>query len=148
MRPGRRYSSVIVALVMAVTLVSAPVALAVFSHTATGGPLTVASAALAAPGSVKAAQVSCRTNRTPEIEVSWSATGSTYATSYTVERATASTGPYTSAGSVPIGETSYTDKSGSLGYSTTYYYRVATVFHSWSTSSTSASVKTLGKSCL
>lgn len=129
---------------MAVTLASAPVALAVFAHTAAGGPLTVTSATLAAPGSVKATQVSCRTNKTPEIEVSWSATSSTYA----VERATASSGPYTSLGSVAIGETSYTDKSGSLGYSTTYYYRVSSVFHSWSTSSTSASVKTLSKFCL
>jgi fibronectin type 3 domain-containing protein len=148
MRPGRRYSSAIVALVMTVTLASAPVALAVFGHTATGGPLTLASATLAAPGSVKAAQVGCRTNKTPEIEVSWSATSSTYATSYTVERATTGSGPYTSVASVPIGETSSTDKSASLGYSTTYYYRVTTVFHSWSTSSTSASVKTLSKYCL
>ncbi len=148
MRPGRRYSSVIVALVMAVTLASAPVALAVFAHTAAGGPLTVASATLAAPGNVKASQISCRTNKTPEIEVSWSATSSTYATSYSVERATASSGPYTALGSAAVGETSYTDKSVSLGYSTTYYYRVSSVFHSWSTSSTSASLKTLSKYCV
>jgi hypothetical protein len=149
MRPARTYTrAAILAIVACVLLASAPVALAAFIHSATGGPLTVASATLAAPGSVKAAQINCRTNKTPEIEVSWSATSSTYATSYSVERATASSGPYTSLSSVAIGETSYTDKSGSLGYSTTYYYRVSSVFHSWSTTSTSASVKTLGKLCV
>jgi fibronectin type 3 domain-containing protein len=148
MRPGRTYTRVaILAILACVLLAGAPVALAVFTHTVTGGPLTVASATLASPGSVKATQVNCRTNRTPEVEVSWSETSSTYASSYTVERATASSGPYTSVASVPIGETSYTDKSGSLGYSTTYFYRVIAVFHSWSTSSTGASVKTLTRLC-
>jgi hypothetical protein len=138
----------ILAMVACVLLAGAPVALALFTHTATGGPLTVASATLAAPGSVKAAQVSCRTNKTPEVEVSWSATSSAYATSYTVERATASAGPYTSVSSVPIGETAYTDKGASLASSTTYYYRVSAVFRSWNAASTSGSVKTLSKSCV
>ncbi|HSZ06099.1 MAG TPA: hypothetical protein VK778_12995 [Solirubrobacteraceae bacterium] len=149
MRPARTYTrAAILAIVACVLLASAPVALAAFTHSATGGPLTVASATLAAPGSVKATQASCRIDKGPEVEVTWSATGSTYATSYTVERATASSGPYTSLASVPIGERAYTDKSNSLGYSTTYYYRVTTVFYSWSTSSTSASVKTLGRLCV
>jgi hypothetical protein len=129
-------------------LASAQVALAVFTHTATGGPLTVATATLAPAKGLAAVQVNCRTNKTPEIEVSWTATSSTYATSYTVERATLSTGPYTAVGSVAIGKTSYTDKSGSLGYSTTYYYRVAAVYESWSATSTAASVKTLDQLCL
>lgn len=128
-------------------LASAQAALAVFTHIATGGPLTVATSTLAAPGKVSAAQVNCRVSKTPEIEVSWSASSSSYATSYTVERATASSGPYTSESSVAIGKTSYIDSSGSLGYSTTYYYRVSTVYHSWTAQSTTASVKTLNKNC-
>jgi hypothetical protein len=140
-------SSAILALLATAMLVSAQVALAAFTHTAAGGPLTLTAATLVAPGNVTVTQVSCRSNKTPEIEASWSATSSGYATSYTVERATASGGPYTSLGSVPIGETSYIDKSGSLAYSTTYYYRTAAVFHSWSATSTAASVKTLSKFC-
>jgi hypothetical protein len=129
-------------------LASAQVALAVFTHAATGGPLTLVTATLAPAKGLAAAQVNCRTNKTPEIEVSWTATSSTYATSYTVERATASAGPYTSLGSVAIGKTSYTDKSASLTYSTTYYYRVAAVYASWTATSTTASVKTLNSLCL
>ncbi|HSZ14641.1 MAG TPA: hypothetical protein VK790_11475 [Solirubrobacteraceae bacterium] len=136
------------ALLAAVLLASAQVALAVFSKTAAGGPLTVATSTLAAPGKATATQVNCHVNKNPEVEVRWSATSSGYASTYTVERATASAGPYTSVGSVPIGETSYTDQSASLAYSSTYYYRVSAVYRSWNAASTSGSVKTLGKSCL
>ena len=149
MRLGRKHiSAAVLALVATAMLAGAQVALAVFTHTATGGPLTVATATLAPAKGLAAVQVNCRTNKTPEIEVSWTATSSTYATSYTVERATLSTGPYTAVGSVAIGKTSYTDKSASLTYSTTYYYRVAAVYESWSATSTAASVKTLDQLCL
>jgi hypothetical protein len=140
-------TAAILVLLAGAMLLSAQVALAVFTHTAGGGPLTVATATLAAPGSVKATQASCKISKAPEVEVTWSATTSTYTTSYTVERATVSSGPYTSLGSVAMGETSYTDKS-SLSYSTTYYYRASSVFHSWTATSGSTSAKTLSKSCL
>jgi hypothetical protein len=149
MPPSRTTVSCAIATLLAcAALACSPLALAVFNKSATGGPLTVSSATLASAGSATATQVNCRTNKSPEIEVTWSATSSSYATSYTVERATASNGSYSSLSSVPIGETSYTDKSGSLSSSTTYYYRVSSVFRSWSTSSTSASVKTLSKFCV
>jgi hypothetical protein len=141
-------SVAVAALLAAVLLASAQVALAVFNKTATGGPATVATSTLAAPGKASATQASCHIGKTPEVEVSWSATSSSYASTYTVERATVSSGPYTSVSSVPIGETSYTDKSASLAYSTTYYYRVTAVYRSWSTASTSGSVKTLSKFCV
>jgi hypothetical protein len=136
------------ALLATAALASAQVALALFTKSAGGGPLTVATSTLSPATSPTASQVNCRTNKAPEIEVTWSATSSSYATSYTIERATASSGPYTSLGSVAFGETAYTDKSGSLAYSTTYYYRVSAVYRSWSATSTSASVKTLSKLCL
>jgi hypothetical protein len=149
MRLRRRHISATVSVLLAVAmLASAQAALAVFTHTATGGPLTVATSTLTPAKGLAAAQVNCRSNKNPEIEVSWTATSSTYATSYTVERATASTGPYTSLGSVAIGKTSYTDKSASLTYSTTYYYRVAAVYASWTATSTTASIKTLDSLCL
>jgi hypothetical protein len=149
MHAARRNISIALAtLLAAVLLASAQVALAVFNKTATGGPLTVATSTLAAPGKASATQVNCRTNKTPEIEVSWSASSSSYASTYTVERATASSGPYTSVSSVPISDTAYTDKSASLAFSTTYYYRVSAVYRSWNAASASGSVKTLSKSCL
>jgi hypothetical protein len=148
MPPRRAHISLaILALLATAALASAQVALAVFTKSVGGGPLTVATSTLSSPTSPTANQVNCRSNKTPEIEVAWSATSSSYATSYTVERATVSSGPYTSLGSVAIGATAYTDKSGSLAYSTTYYYRVSTVYRSWSATSTSASVRTLSKSC-
>ena len=149
MRPRRTHiSAAILALLAIAMLASAQVALAVFTHTATGGPLTLVTATLSPPKGVSVTQVNCRVNKNPEIEVSWTATSSTYATSYTVERATASAGPYSSLGSVAIGKTSYTDKSASLTSSTTYYYRVVAVYASWTATSTAASVKTLDQLCL
>jgi hypothetical protein len=131
-----------------VALLCAPVALAVFTTTAHGGPLTVGTATLGAPQQPAASQVKCRTGKNPEIEVTWSATESSYATGYTVERASSSNGPYTSVSSVSINKTTYVDSAVSLTYSSTYYYRVSAVYRSWSTASSVASVKTLTKNCL
>jgi len=138
----------ILVLLASAMLVSPALALAVFNNTVVGGPLTVGTSTLVAPAKVSATQLSCHANKTPEIEVSWSASTSSYATSYTVERATASSGPYTSVSSVTIGKTSYIDSSGLLAFSTTYYYRVGVVYHSWSSASAAASVRTLSKNCL
>jgi hypothetical protein len=149
MRLRRRHISAAVSVLLVIAMLTgAQVALAVFTHTATGGPLTVATSTLAPAKGLAAAQVNCHIDKSPEIDVAWSATSSTYATSYTVERATVSAGPYTALASVPIAETSYTDKSVALTYSTTYYYRITVVDHSWSATSTAASVKTLSKLCL
>ncbi len=148
MSPRRRgISAVAFALAAVALLAGAQLALAVFNKSAAGGPLTVATSTLSPASTVSATQTNCRTNKSPEIAVEWEATGSSYASSYTIERATTSAGPYTSVASVAIAKTSYTDSSAALGYSTTYYYRVGTVYQSWSATSSSASVKTLGKSC-
>jgi hypothetical protein len=148
MRPRARRAACGAGLLLVAVLVCAPMALAVFNKSTLGGPLSVATATLTAAGEVNATQSNCRTNKAVEISVTWSATSSSYATSYTVERATASSGPYTSVASVEISKDSYTDSGGSLAYSTTYYYRVSVVYRSWNTVSTVASVKTLSKSCL
>jgi hypothetical protein len=142
-----RSSGIAIALLAVAMLVCAPVALGMFSDPAPGGPLTVATSTLARPTAVSASQTNCRINRGVELKVTWSATSSTYATSYTVERATASSGPFSSVSSVAIGQTSYIDNSAALESSTTYYYRVSTVYRSWTAASTVASVKSLGKSC-
>ncbi|HXC44987.1 MAG TPA: hypothetical protein VNU24_00160 [Solirubrobacteraceae bacterium] len=135
------------AISLAAILVLAPAALAIFSHTATGGPLKVATSKLTPANEIAATQINCNGRENPEVEVTWSATSSSYATSYTVERATASAGPYTSLANVPIAETSYTDQSSALANSTTYYYRVSATYRSWSAASAAASLTTLNKHC-
>lgn len=148
MLKGRTYRRLaILPLALCLMLASTQIALAVFSKAVTGGPLTVASATLAAPTKTSVSQANCRPNKTPEITVTWSASSSSYLTSYSVERATASNGPYTSVASLATSYTSYADSSAALGYSTTYYYRVSAVYKSWTAVSSSASVKTLSKSC-
>lgn len=136
----------ILPLALCLMLASTQIALAVFSEAVTGGPLTVASATLSAPTKAAASQTNCRNNKTPEIDVTWSASTSSYLTSYSVERATSSSGPYTSIATPTSSDTSYTD-NGALAYSTTYYYRVSAVYKSWTAVSPSTSVKTLSKSC-
>ncbi len=149
MRPRRTHIyAASIALLAIAMLVSAQAALAAFTHTATGGPLTLVTAKLAPPTNAAATQVNCRFNKSPEIEVSWTATSSTYASTYTIERATLSAGPYTALASVPSSETNYADKSGTLASSTTYYYRVSASYRSWSATSTTTAIKTLSKSCL
>lgn len=148
MRSSVRHASCVVGVIFAATaMLCAPVALAVFSKSVVGGPLMLATSTLSPASGVSATQYNCRTNKPIEISVAWSATNSSYATSYTVERATASAGPYTSVSSVEIGKRTYIDNGGSLAYSTTYYYRVSAVYHLWSAASTATAVKTLSKSC-
>jgi hypothetical protein len=126
-------------------LACTPVALALFTDSERGGPETVSSATLSPASSVAAAQVNCRTSKAIEVNVTWTESSSSYVTSYSIERSTNSNG-YTVMGSVAAGKTSYTD-SESLGYSTTYYYRVSAVYRAWSATSTTVSVKTLNKNC-
>jgi hypothetical protein len=146
-RPASLTIVVVVAIVLA-ALVSSQVALAVFNKTAAGGLTTIATSTLAPATLLTVSQVNCRNKKTPEIEVDWAATSSSYVTSYSVERATSSNGTYTLVATVLAEQTVYTDKSGSLGYSTTYYYRVSALYRSWSAVSTVKSVKTLSNSCV
>ncbi|HEY5286502.1 MAG TPA: hypothetical protein VIJ50_05315 [Solirubrobacteraceae bacterium] len=143
------YACISVALLVAlVVLMSAQAAFGLFTAKAAGGSITLATATLSAPKSIKAAQTKCKSNHTPEILVEWTATSSAAATEYAIERSTSSNGPYAEVASLPISQHSYTDSSSQLGYSTTYYYRVSVTVESWSAASSSVSVKTLGKLCI
>jgi hypothetical protein len=141
------FSALALALLATLALMGAPLAGAVFSALKTGGPMTLAAGTLGAPGAPGASQFNCRTNKSPEVKVEWTASGSTYATTYEIERRTGSVGSFEAVASVSASQTAYTDKSAALTYSTTYYYRVATVYRSWTAASSLASVKTLSKSC-
>ncbi len=145
---SRYVSTAVAAIVTLAALTGAQAAFGLFTAKATGGPITVASASLSAPKTVKATQTKCKSNRTPEILVEWTATSSEAATEYAIERATSSNGPYTEFASVSISQHSYIDSSSQLGYSTTYYYRVSATVESWSAVSSAVSVKTLGKLCV
>ncbi len=148
MRSGRPLTGfAILALLALAALTSAQVAFAVFNKTAKGGPITIATSTLAAPTGLNTLQVNCRIKKTPEVEVDWAASSSSYVTSYSLERATSSNGTYTAVASVNAELTVYTDKSGSLAYSTTYYYRVSAIYRSWTATSTVKSVKTLNSNC-
>jgi hypothetical protein len=141
LRPRRAPAVLGLIVAWMLTLLFAQTALALFTKAVTGGPLTVASATLVAPSKTAALQSGCRNGKTPEVEVSWAATTSAFATSYSLERATKSSGPYSLVASVLIGTLAHVDTS-SLSASTTYYYRVSSIFKSWSATSLSASVKT------
>lgn len=140
-----RFSCVLLGLLTVAALVCAPLALAIFTRSVTGGPLTISTATLSPPSEVKASQVNCKINKSPEIKVEWAAPE--WVSSYVVERATSSAGPYTTLATLTATQTSYTDTSASLAYSTTYYYRVSLTYDSWSATSASASVKTSNKNC-
>jgi len=149
-RVGERVGASVAAAVLvgALALTGAPLALAVFSTLKTGGPMTLITGTLAAPGTPRAAQTNCRTNKSPEIKLEWAASSSEWASTYEIERRTGSSGSYEAVASVASTQTSYTDKSNALEYSTTYNYRVSAVYHSWSAPSGATSVKTLSRFCV
>jgi hypothetical protein len=148
MSPSRTIVSCFIAILLTgAALVCSPLALALFTKSTPGGPLTVASSTLTAPTNLTAVQATCRVNKSIEINLTWTATSSSYATSYTVERSTGGSSSYTAIGTVSTSKTSYTDSESSLNPSTTYYYRVSTVYHAWIAASSAASLKTSSKSC-
>ncbi|HUN79318.1 MAG TPA: fibronectin type III domain-containing protein [Solirubrobacteraceae bacterium] len=144
-----RLATAVVAALMAsaATWLAGPqLAQALFSATATGGPQTLASSTLAPATGLSASQLECHKSKSPEVALKWSASGSEYVSSYAVERAAAKSGPFTTLATVQATQRSYTDGA-SLGYSTTYYYRVSAVLDSWTAPSATASVTTSSKSC-
>jgi hypothetical protein len=143
----RARRTLVAALVTVLALCGASAAAAMFTKAAIGGPMSVASATLAPPTALSAAQTGCKSSKPPTIAVGWTATSSSFATGYRVERATASGGPYTVVATVAIGTTSYLDADPALGYATTYFYRALSTFRSWTTASTAVSVTTLSSKC-
>jgi hypothetical protein len=131
-RPVRRLLTIAVLTAVAVTAV--PISLAMFTNNASNnGSFTAAT--LAPPTGVSA------TGGT-SVTLNWTASTSTGATGYKVERATALAGPYGQIGTAtPISATSYLD-SPSAG---TYWYRLSTYIGNWTSATTtpvSATVST------
>jgi fibronectin type 3 domain-containing protein len=132
-------------LFVGLTLVGAEAARALFTTTAKGGPTTVATATMHGSNTLVAEQVNCRRNGPVEIELQWSSTSTSYATSYAVERAASVAGPFTRVATATIDTLTYVD--GSLNSTTNYYYRVSAMYLSWSAPSPVAQVTTLNKQC-
>jgi hypothetical protein len=146
----RRRTLCLVALALGVAVV-APVALGAWSSSVSAGPLPVSSATIAAPTGAAAAISACTKHdaTTLQVAVSWTATSSTFATGYTIKRGTAAGGPFTAVGSVGgLATVTWTDATGTLANSTTYYYVVVATFANWtSPDSNVASVTTLDSNC-
>jgi hypothetical protein len=145
MRPPRR---LVAAVLAAAALGAASTATAQFTRLATGGSMSLASATLAPPTAVTALQTGCKNNKPVTITIGWTATSSAFATGYQIERATASGGPYSVVANVAIGTTSYVDADPTLGFTTTYYYRVLSTYQSWTAAAAQATVTTLNIHCV
>ena len=108
---------------------------------------TLATATLAPATSTAAAQVACKNNKPPQINITWTASASTFTTGYTVYRSTTDGSGYTQIGTTGSSSTSFTDPSTTLAYATTYYYVVDAAAQSWSARSVQAQVTTLSSKC-
>jgi hypothetical protein len=134
------------AVAAAVGLVFTSLAIAQFTNTVSRA-LPLSSTTLAPPTAVSPTQTNCRNSKPPEITIAWTATPSAFATGYVVERAPAAGGPFATIATLASGTTSTVDPDLTLAYTTTYFYRVSSTFHSWTGTSTVASVTTLSNKC-
>jgi bacillopeptidase F len=137
---------VLVALLAGAALATAAGALADFT-TDLSASQTLATATLAPPTGTAAAQVSCKNNKPPQINVTWTPSASSFTSGYTIYRSTTDGSGYTQIGTTGSSGTSFTDPSTTLAYNTTYYYVVDAAAQSWSARSAQAQVTTLGSKC-
>ena len=88
---------------------SATAAFAAFAGSVVGGPMSVATATLTAPTGLGASNP-CTSATTLSSSLAWTASSATATSGYSVLRATSSTGPFSSVGTVSgINTTAYTD---------------------------------------
>jgi hypothetical protein len=137
---------VLVALLAGAALATAAGAFADFA-TNISTSQTLATATLAPPTNTGAAQVSCKNNKPPQINITWTPSASSFTTGYTIYRSTTDGSGYTQIGTTGSSSTSFTDPSTTLAYNTTYYYVVDSAAQSWSARSAQAQVTTLGSKC-
>lgn len=135
----RRLGLAAVALVGALAgmLVSPTVAAAAWRDSAASSSgMSVATATLASASGTALARGTCILAVRDGIVVTWTASTSTFATGYDVQRATSAGGPFATVASVSgRTTTSYTDAA--LAFSTTYHYRVVARTGGWTSPPTS-----------
>lgn len=110
--------------------------------------MSVSTATLAAPTGTGAARGVCVPAISNQVNVSWTATASTFADGYEIARGTASGGPYSIIGSVSgLATVIYTDTT--PAFATTYHYVVRAKKFAWrSANSNQGSVTTPSALCL
>jgi endoglucanase len=117
-------------------------------QSAAAGSQQLSTATLAPPTGTAAARGDCVPVLTIEVDVTWTATASTFADGYRVFRSATSGGPYTLVGTVSgRATTSFTDAD--VTFLTTYHYVVQATRNLWrSANSTQASFTTPTPACL
>ena len=131
-------------------LAGATLASAMFTTTATGGPMPLTTATLAAPAGLAAtARCTIGLPTTVAVDLSWTATSSTFADGYEILRSTTGAGgPYVSLGTVS-GRTTTTYTDSTVTFSTTYNYVVRAKKNNWrSGNSNVVSATTKNSLCL
>lgn len=129
---GQRRSSrhiVLAAVALVVCLFEATAASALFTDRTTA-ELTLRTATLEPPTSVGATPGTCTVGVSDAIVLTWTASAMTAVTGYDILRAAASTGPYSSIGTV-TGRTVETYTDTPLAFATTYHYVIRSIKESW-----------------
>jgi hypothetical protein len=108
----------------------AAVAGASFSSAPSSPSMSVSTGTLAAPTGLGAQNVNCQVATSTKVNLTWTATASTWADGYEVFRSGTSGGPYTSFGTVS-GQSTVTYTDSTVTFSTTYYYVVQATKNSW-----------------
>ena len=152
-RPTRRQRATLVLGLLVVALsglsLDPPSGVSASFTSVTAAVATVmSSGTLASPTGVTAVKGTCSILSSTQVNVSWSASASTFATGYTILRSTTSGSGYASVGSVSgPSTTSFTDTT--PAFSTTYYYVVRATRNNWvSANSNQATVTTPTALCV
>ncbi|MEY2430703.1 MAG: cellulose 1,4-beta-cellobiosidase [Acidimicrobiaceae bacterium] len=134
------------AIVVAVVLLTASAAMAAFNSNQSAAA-TYGTATLAAPTNLAVATGPCTVAVHPSVNLTWTATPSTWATGYEVLRSLLSGGPYLSVALVSgVNTTTYNDST--VLFSTVYRYVVRATKSSWrSALSNEAGITTLSPLC-
>lgn len=125
-----------------------PTASAGFDSAPSAPSMSVSTATLAAPASLTASNGTCQPLVSTAVNLSWTATSSTFADGYEIFRSLISGSAYTSIATVSgHGTTTYTDPSPL--FATTYYYVVQATKSNWrSPNSNEAAVTTPSTLCV
>jgi hypothetical protein len=111
-------------------------------------PQQLSTATLAPPTGTAAARGACFPVLSVEVDVTWTASSSTFADGYQVFRSATSDGPYTLIGTV-AGRTTTTFTDADVTFLTTYHYVVQATRNLWrSVNSTQASFTTPTPACV
>jgi hypothetical protein len=138
----------VVTLLIGLSIDSSPAVSASFTSVTAPVSVVMSSGTLASPTGVTAVRGTCTILSSTKVNLSWTATASTFATGYVILRSTTSGGGYVSLGAVS-GRSTTTFIDSTPAFSTTYYYVVRATRNNWvSANSNEASVTTPSVLCV